>query len=125
MGELQSCDQSLTGWSAASHKIAFKVAEQALRSGDIVEEIHSYSDGRIVIRGRKSNGNPFCETQRIYGISGVVQTASTFKADMSREEKIEAVRQLNKAGYKQREIAAMLGISQSQVSMLLKLLPEL
>ena len=47
---------------------------------------------------------------------GVVQTQASFETNLGKEALISQVKQLLKEGYRQREVADMLGISQSLVS---------
>lgn len=47
---------------------------------------------------------------------GVVQTHTSFECNIGKEALISQVKQLLKQGYRQREVANMLGISQSLVS---------
>lgn len=47
---------------------------------------------------------------------GVVQTQATFESNLGKEALISQVKQLLREGHKQREVANMLGISQSLVS---------
>lgn len=47
---------------------------------------------------------------------GVIQTQASFETNMGKEALITQVKQLLKEGYRQREVANMLGISQSLVS---------
>ena len=74
--------------------------------------------GIMNISGKK-NDESFRATQRFYGDNGMVQTAARFKQNMSRPERVNVVKQLRREGYKQQEIADMLGISQAQVSNIL------
>lgn len=53
--------------------------------------------------------------------NGFVQTNSRFDTDISKSDLIEQVKSLYSQGYKQRQIAEMLNISQSTVSKYLKL----
>ncbi len=74
--------------------------------------------GIMSISGKK-NDESFRATQRFYNGNGMVQTAARFNANMSRSERADVVKQLRREGYKQQEIADMLGISQAQVSNIL------
>ena len=47
---------------------------------------------------------------------GVIQRHSSFEANLGKEALVSQIKQLLKDGYKQREVADMLGISQSLVS---------
>lgn len=53
--------------------------------------------------------------------NGIIQTNSSFDMNISKSNLIEQVKSLYRQGYKQRQIADMLNISQSTVSKYLKL----
>ena len=74
--------------------------------------------GIMSISGKGDNG-AFRATKELYGNSGSIQSTSLFNTDIDREEKKRIVHEMYKNGYKQQQIADMLGISQSQVSLLL------
>lgn len=74
--------------------------------------------GIMSISGKKDN-EAFRVIKEIYGNNGYVQSASRFNSNMTRDEKKQAVHEMYSSGYKQQEIADMLGISQPQVSHLL------
>lgn len=71
---------------------------------------------RLII---SQDGHRYTMTEK-QGNLGVVQTRTSFKVSQNKEEKIFQVRQLSQEGYKQNEIADMLGVSQSSVSKYLK-----
>ena len=73
--------------------------------------------GIMNISGKKRD-EVFRATQHFYD-KGVVKTASSFRANMSRSERKKLVKQLRREGFKQQDIADRLGISQSQVSNIL------
>lgn len=74
--------------------------------------------GIMSISGKK-NDEAFRATRQLYGDNGTVQSASRFNANIDRSERSQIVRDMYRQGYKQQEIADMLGISQSQVSNIL------
>ena len=74
--------------------------------------------GILSVHGKK-NGEIFRSTQELYNGFGIVQNSSSFHTITDRTERATVVKELRQKGYKQQEIADMLGISQAQVSIIL------
>lgn len=76
----------------------------------------SYDEKRgVAIVSGYNDGIQYTTTLKLEN-NGYIQTNSKFSTDMNKEELILQVKSLCKQGYKQTEVATMLGISQSLVS---------
>ena len=103
----------------SSNSILHLINEQV--NDDSIEEITykiNKKKGIINITGKKSD-EVFSATKTLFDDCGIIQVASEFKANMSKSDRIEHVKKMRKKGFKQQEIANMIGISQAQVSNIL------
>ena len=79
-----------------------------------VKTTYNTKTGTACIVGNK-DGYQYTTTMQ-KEVHGVVQTQSRFESNLGKEALVSQVKSLLKQGYKQREVADMLGISQSLVS---------
>ena len=79
-----------------------------------VKTTYNTKTGTACITGTK-DGYKYTTTMQ-KETNGVVQTQSRFESNLGKDALVSQVKSLLKQGYKQREVADMLGISQSLVS---------
>lgn len=94
--------------------------EQQLKDDDIEEVSYKISKKKKIVNitGKKAN-ELFTITRCLFDGDGIVQNLSKFNTNISKSNKEKHIKSLSDKGYKQKEIASMLGISQAQVSNIL------
>jgi DNA invertase Pin-like site-specific DNA recombinase len=99
----------------------FDMFTELLEDDDVTELKFDISKKKclMTVKGKRENNESFRITKTLC-INGTEESASDQKQKTDPSERAKAVKEMREKGYKQQEIADTLGISQAQVSNILR-----